>query len=256
MFRLAAAIGIALLVHADLASASDGVPEINQACAQTGCFPGDAPGFPVTITQQGSYRLTGNLSLPSNTTAIQIDATFVTLDLGGFLVSGPNACTGYPPTGCTTTVGNPGIFSGQFLVVVRNGSVYGMGGQGIQLDGASSEVDSVRVLGCGGSGIRVGANGRVAHSFSGGNFSDGIDLFDGGTAYDNEVRANGSYGLVTLGGFHSSSMTRNRAFDNGIYGMFPTTNVLTSENVASGNTQGQIFGGRSAGDNLCSGLLC
>jgi hypothetical protein len=44
--------------------ASDGQLEINQACAvNTGCFPGDDPGFPVTITQPGSYRLTGNLDL-------------------------------------------------------------------------------------------------------------------------------------------------------------------------------------------------
>ena len=46
------------------ALAVDGVLEINQACAEsTGCFAGDSPGFPVTIQDPGSYRLTGALVL-------------------------------------------------------------------------------------------------------------------------------------------------------------------------------------------------
>ena len=51
-----------LFALATPALAVDGVLEINQTCAvQTGCFAGDSPGFPVTITQPGSYRLTSNL---------------------------------------------------------------------------------------------------------------------------------------------------------------------------------------------------
>ena len=53
-----------LLALAGPALAVDGVLEINQTCAiSTGCFPGDSPGFPVSVTQPGSYRLTGNLDL-------------------------------------------------------------------------------------------------------------------------------------------------------------------------------------------------
>jgi len=52
--------------------AVDGVIPINQVRALAGnTTPGDAPGFPVTISQPGSYRLTGNLTVPdANTTAI------------------------------------------------------------------------------------------------------------------------------------------------------------------------------------------
>jgi len=50
--------------------------------------PGDAAGFPVTISEVGSYRLTGNLSIGS-TDAIEITADNVTLDLNGFLIIGP-----------------------------------------------------------------------------------------------------------------------------------------------------------------------
>ena len=48
-----------------IGAASDGVIEINQARAlQGGVTEGDTPGFPVTISQSGSYRLTGNLTVP------------------------------------------------------------------------------------------------------------------------------------------------------------------------------------------------
>jgi hypothetical protein len=75
--------------------AVDGIVLINQANALAGnVTPGDVPGFPVTISQAGSYRLTGNLSVADvNTTAILITAENVTLDLNGFTISGPNACT-------------------------------------------------------------------------------------------------------------------------------------------------------------------
>lgn len=69
----------------------DGVVTITQAKAVNGgVTPGDAPGFPVSITQPGSYRLAGNLTLTDpNVGAIEILAAGVTLDLGGFTVQGP-----------------------------------------------------------------------------------------------------------------------------------------------------------------------
>ena len=76
-------------LSAGIANASDGVLEINQTCAvQTGCFPGDTAGFPVTITEadRRSYRLTSDLvvPLPSNT-GIYLHISSATLDLGGFV---------------------------------------------------------------------------------------------------------------------------------------------------------------------------
>ena len=61
------------------ARASDGVLEINQTCAtQTGCFPGDAPGLPVTLPVAGSYRLTSNLRTSSHA----LTAILVSSDMG------------------------------------------------------------------------------------------------------------------------------------------------------------------------------
>ena len=52
---------ILLLTGTVPAFAADGVIEINQARAKAGgVTPGDTPLFPVTISQPGSYRLTGN----------------------------------------------------------------------------------------------------------------------------------------------------------------------------------------------------
>ena len=63
--------------------AVDGVALINQNAALAGnVTPGDAPGFPVMISVSGSYRLSGNLTVPdANTPAFHISADNVTIDL-------------------------------------------------------------------------------------------------------------------------------------------------------------------------------
>jgi hypothetical protein len=48
----------------------------------------------------------------------------------------------------------------------------------------------------------------------------------------------------------------NRAFDNKSNGIFAESEVLISKNVASDNVLSPIVGGRSVGDNLCTGTLC
>src|SRR5690348_13376939 len=75
--------------------AVDGVVLIDQNHALAGNItPGDTAGFPITISQPGSYRLTSNLTVPDlNTTGIQITADFVTIDMNGFSIIGPGVCT-------------------------------------------------------------------------------------------------------------------------------------------------------------------
>ena len=93
-------------------NAVDGVREIGEVCAiETGCFPGDAVGLPVTITEPGSYILTSNITIPppfrgagetdkdegrgggsvcstSVSCVIDILADNVTVDLNGFALDG------------------------------------------------------------------------------------------------------------------------------------------------------------------------
>src|SRR5438552_9500675 len=91
---LATAVAITVLAQ--------GVVTIDQNRALAGgVTPGDTPGFPVTLSLPGSYRLTGNLTVPNaNTTAIQIAANYVTVDLNGFTIIGTTVCTGTRVTSC------------------------------------------------------------------------------------------------------------------------------------------------------------
>jgi hypothetical protein len=66
------------------AHATDGVAEINHTCAvQTGCFPGDSAGYPITIDGQAgrSYLLTSDLIVPNeNTHGIDVAAPNISID--------------------------------------------------------------------------------------------------------------------------------------------------------------------------------
>lgn len=147
-------MGLFLLVTSG-ARASDGALEINQACAvDTGCFPGDAPGFPVEITQPGRYVLTGNLTIAGiGADAVLLAADFVTLDLVGFGIIGPGQGVG-------DGISDAG---GAQHVVVHDGFVTAMGGHCVDLDGGRQRVEGMTIEGCGGDGIRLGGLG-VARS--------------------------------------------------------------------------------------------
>ena len=72
--------------------AADGVIEINQAIVEAN------GGFPYVISEPGSYKLSGNLTVPDeNTTAIEVGAHGVTVDLNGFAIIGPVQCTAASP---------------------------------------------------------------------------------------------------------------------------------------------------------------
>src|SRR5262245_3116596 len=79
---------------------------IDQKSAQSGkVTEGDAAGFPVTISEPGSYRLNSNLVVTdASVTVIEITANDVTLDLAGFSIIGPNSCGGTPVV-CTMSGG-------------------------------------------------------------------------------------------------------------------------------------------------------
>ena len=101
--------------------AVDGVVLIDQNRALAGgVAPGDFPGFPISITQPGSYRLSGNLTAPANTGAIAITANNVTLDLNGFTVTSTIVDVG--PFGAVNT-----ILIGGADVTIKNGSVISTG---------------------------------------------------------------------------------------------------------------------------------
>src|SRR5262245_24149126 len=127
MVRIALSLG--LISFASLALAADGVLEINQTCAlsSSGCFTGDTQGFPVTITQSGSYRLTSDLSVPAGSDGIELRTNEVALDLNGFgirsaLVCAPILCPAGAGAGVIAPIMVPPVGSG---VMLKNGVVSG-----------------------------------------------------------------------------------------------------------------------------------
>jgi hypothetical protein len=220
--------------------ASSGPIEITQAKALTGAVtPGDAAGFPVTISQPGSYRLMGNLTVPDiNTTAIVITANDVTLDLNGFTIAGPNSCGYSGALNCTFGVGD-GIYIDQpgnrwSNVSIQNGSVRGMGRYGL-FDGGGARpgvlIDRVRALDNGGTGFALGG-ALIVHSVAIRNGMDGFSL-NGGNVQSSLAWSNGNYGIQGNGA---------ATFGNSAFG---------------GNVSGQAYPGlRQTAGNLCNTTLC
>ena len=137
-------LGMAALVASATSpvAAADGTLEINQTCAlQTGCFAGDAAGFPVTINGSAgrSYRLTSDLQVPNrDTSAVLAPAGGVSIDLNAFAIIGPVTCSFSPWATCGVVGTGDGI-SGGNLLSLRNGTVQGMGRHGIALGFAKIE---------------------------------------------------------------------------------------------------------------------
>jgi len=278
MIRTLLLVFVFVVSHAFAASASDGlirsigvpvvdgVVRIDQNRALAGSItPGDAPGFPVTISQPGSYRLTGNLTVSDlNTTAIQITADSVTLDLNGFSIIGPTLCPRSPATTCPPSGTGTGIEAASDVstgqpptgprgIRVLNGSVRGVGLFGILLRADDSVVERVTASSNAGAGIVAGSvfqsastgNGSfgiianiVRDSTSSQNIGDGIILGvvgpSGGVATGNVSSQNGGFGIALQLG----TATGNTVFLNsstGISALCPSA-IVGNTIVTNGTT--------------------
>lgn len=118
---------------------------------------------PYTISQPGSYYLTGNISV-ANGDGIQIRASGVTLDLGGFIISSQQT-GGASGTGVLIGAGvndcrvHNGAISGKTTVTDSSTASAGFTG-GIAMEAIVSgvtrvQVDDVRVRGIAGTGISI-----------------------------------------------------------------------------------------------------
>lgn len=257
-------LGVALLALASPAFAGDGRIEIHQACVATGCFPGDAPGYPVQTSPGGNYVLTSNLG-GVNTTGVHLEQG-ATLDLNGFAIEGSVTCTGAPAV-CTSQGFNGGGINGQARSVIRNGTVRGINSYGIRV-GPQTRVENMRieqnaaggiasidtgapgvliqdcfVVQNGGAGIVLaigdGALGaRVLHNTIHGNAYAGVQ---GAISLltDNAITKNGDVGAVLNYSGSTAGYKGNQFYDNN-----------------GGNENPQRTGGVSLGPNVCGGVLC
>lgn len=211
----------------------DGVLEINQTCAEEGaCFAGDSDkGFPVTITEPGSYRLTSNLIVPDeNTDGIIISTSDVGLDLNEFAIirSGCERviedCTPAQGTGAGV-----GILPGYLArgISVKNGSITGMGQYGVLL-GFQAMVTNLRVRWNRSIGIYASGGSTVSGCAAHSNGGTGIYVLDGSTVWGNTAFENNGIGILADRG---STVSGNAAYKN------TGTGIATDGgSIVSGNT--------------------
>jgi hypothetical protein len=237
-------LAFALAASGESAVAADGAFEINQACVDTGCFPGDTPGFPVTLAMPGSYAMTSDLTVPdTDTTAVVVSASDVTIEMNGFRIVGPITCSGTPTT-CTPDIvggGATGIDGWSFdptNLTVRNGSITGMGtGLLLSYDGRA---EKIKALQNGYVGITARSGAAVVDSVGTANEKIGIEaaLMEGCVASRNP-----QFGFASTG---SGSVIRNSiATGNTGYGVYLAQGANVSGLSASGNDIGIYSNGAS-----------
>jgi hypothetical protein len=165
MTRILTCLLVCLSLWSSAALASDGRLEINHVCASgAGCFPGDGSGYPVEITEPGSYRLTINLTVPAGKSGILLSGNGIDIDLGGFEVAGPVSCSG--GSGCPAVSTGSGIEpagAGGERCAVSNGKIRGFGRDGVELP-ALGRVEGVTITEVSRFGIYLSYGGFAARN--------------------------------------------------------------------------------------------
>lgn len=128
--------------------------------------PGDSDSTPSVfkITEPGSYYLTGNVTVASGRSGIEIDASNVTVDLMGFRLLGQLGSEhGILVQGTETNV------------TIRNGSVRSFGGDGLSgLNGDAMRVSDFTAVNCNGRGVAVGQGSVLINIVADSNIGTGI----------------------------------------------------------------------------------
>ncbi|MBX7208720.1 MAG: right-handed parallel beta-helix repeat-containing protein [Verrucomicrobiaceae bacterium] len=121
--------------------------------------------LPFTISASGSYYVTGNLTGTAAANGIGVNASNVTIDLGGFELVGVAG----------GTVNGVNINSSRTNVTIRNGTVRGWTGSGIAaITNAEIRVEDVRAISNSSAGISVGNQSTVSRCVVRGNGGNGI----------------------------------------------------------------------------------
>ena len=247
--------------------AVDGVILIDQNKALAGnVTPGDTPGYPVTISLSGSYRLSGNLTVPNeNTTAIDVTgaASMVSIDLNGFAIIGPTACDVAIPPVCSPVAADPGNIFGpgdgvrsniDGSLTVRNGTIRGMGRVAVFVSGAPLViVDQVQIRDNGLGGLFIGI-GNVTNSVVSRNGGNGITL-NQGVVKGNHITRNGGSGVIATG--LQINVLENTILQNSAFGIDFSAAGAYGSNILSSNVSGAVSGsGVQVSGNVCNGVAC
>jgi hypothetical protein len=229
------------------ATASDGVLEINQACAAgPGCFPGDDPGFPVRIANSGSYVLTSNLVVPALVTGVTNETSpgnfpnnvSIALDLNGFRISSTTNCSGGPLVCSPSSVSSGNGVHFDILdhgaMLIQNGVIQGMAGYGVFCTGQCVVKDLV-VSNNGQGGITASGSIRNVQAFRNGN--GGIGLPQGAFNVGN-IESCTSVENQGAGFFGGATFNNNNAQQNGTYGFYGNSGATFNGNKSFSDATG------------------
>jgi hypothetical protein len=215
-------LSISMATLVAMPAAADEVLISQETAVAGGITPGDDPGFPVTLSAPGRYRVVGNLDVPAGADGIRIEADNVTLDFGGFTMQGADQAA-------------TGIISNHDSIEIRDGVVTGF--QLFAIDSHSVgrfwTVSGMRII-KNGLGVSAGTYARVVDnniSFNDNyglscqfclvegnvvalNHDDGIDV-KGGTVLGNMIASNRGYGIsafmlgYVLSGYGNNTLVNN-----------------------------------------------
>ena len=216
-----------------------------------------AISFPIVISQPGHYKLAGNLTVPNGSTSgIHVTSPYVTIDLNGFTLGGPNVCSTQTKT-CSVAGMAFGIITDPVInLTVRNGTVRGFSGTGISA-GDGLRVEGVTVAHNGAGGITAG------HSA----FLDRVTATHNGVTWQTPAAISvvlgsmitNSAAIYNLGhGFKGGSLfTTSATYNNGFGIWSPNTYAVVQQSNFSNNTQGNFSGNvHSFGNNFCGLQAC
>lgn len=256
IFKTAAATALTGMMA--VAQAGSGALEINQACVAEGCFPGDSPGFPVTLTNAGRYALTGNLTTSEpNATAIGISAADVRIDLNGFSITGPNHCD-LETSSCSPGGTGRGILLDGSIALrgthISNGQISGFGNYCAEV-GFNGYVSDLSISHCF-AGISVG-DGAIVERVRTFNNRFGFDLTGKATIRNSASFSNIQNGVhINASGGRRSLIEHNQISNNGGQGVSAASAVLMIGNVITDNGgSGVLFAGESGGSNAQNNMI-
>ncbi|MBI3882360.1 MAG: right-handed parallel beta-helix repeat-containing protein [Verrucomicrobia bacterium] len=144
--------------------------------------------LPFTISNSGSFYVTSNLTGIASANGITVQADDVTLDLSGFTLAGvASSLDGIHVTGLHTNV------------AIRNGTVRGWGGDGIDASSLfSGSFLELRAIGNVGNGFNAGTNALLNLCIADYNQANGIVASRAAMIQNCTARENGAAGFFVL----------------------------------------------------------
>lgn len=242
---------------------------ITQAKAIAGnVTPGDAPGYPISLSQPGAYILGSNLAVTANQYGIVATTNNVDIDLNGFLISGNNVAyyalvSSFGESrihgGVINLFRGSGIYLRNNAWVIEDMQIVRNGGSGI--DATDARYITVRrsiVAANSLNGIVASANLSVHDSQISQNAKTGIFCRAVCNVGNSVVEANSGDGIIASNGF----IIGNAIFNNRGYGVFDQSGAkdtgMANNMLANNNGLGtsQTTFAVDVHPNTCVGKPC